>query len=77
MFMKEPKAEFVPIDLKITATAASSCPDYVTQNPTGGGQRCIGTQIDARTCSTWDDQVPDWDDTENTFNSAPRIMRHR
>ena len=80
MFMKEPKAEFVPIDLKISAEAGSVCPDWVSNAYAGGGQRCIASQIDAHGCIDWDVDIP-WDDSENNFTaiptSAPRTMRHR
>lgn len=60
MFLEEPKAEFVPINLRMTAQDASDvCPDWVTQTPVGGGQRCIGSQIDAKDCGDdWDIQDP-------------------
>lgn len=60
MFLKEPKAEFVPIDLRIAAQVASPsvCKDSESHKVAGGGQRCIASQIDAHYCDTWADDVP-------------------
>ena len=64
MVFQEPKAEFVPIDLKtVISTADSFCHDWASQDPTGGGQRCIGTQPDADNCLDWDEMIP-WSEME-------------
>lgn len=59
MKLQEPNVEFVPIDQNVLTQAASGCPDYATQVPVGGGQRCIGTQPEADDC-------PD-DDTDTVW----------
>lgn len=58
MTLQEPKVEFVPIEQSVFTQDASGCPDWVTQEPTGGGQRCIGTQPEATTCSDFETQTP-------------------
>lgn len=59
MILQEPKVEFVPIDQNVFTQAESGvCQDWESQTPTGGGQRCIGSQIDAQTCEDFDTMVP-------------------
>lgn len=58
MNLQEPKVEFVPIDQNVLTESASGCPDWVTETPTGGGQRCIGTQPDSKVCEDFDLQTP-------------------
>ena len=58
MIMQEPKAEFVPINLRMTAESGSFCSDWETEDPTGGGQRCIGSQPEAKTCPDFDSLTP-------------------
>ena len=57
MTLQKPKVEFVPIDKNAFIQAASPCPDWWTSTPTGGGQRCIGSQIDAGNCPDWEGLV--------------------
>ncbi len=64
MFMEEPRVEFVPIDISQTPIT-TSCPDYLSQTPVGGGQRCFASQEDAMECIDWDEMIPDWGDIEN------------
>lgn len=58
MNLQEPKVEFVPIDQNAFIEAASGCPDWETQKPVGGGQRCTGTQPDAQGCADFDNSIP-------------------
>ena len=60
MILQEPKVEFVPINQNVFTTqqTSSGCPDWYTQTPTGGGQRCIGSQIDAKVCEDFDTMIP-------------------
>lgn len=58
MKLQEPKVEFVPIEQSVMTQTASGCPDWETQTPTGGGQRCVGTQIDAQACANFDVDIP-------------------
>ncbi len=58
MILQKPKVKFVPIDKNVFTQQASGCPDYETQIPVGGGQRCIGSQIDAHDCENWDEEYP-------------------
>ena len=58
MNLQEPKVEFVPIELNVFTDGSSPCPDWYTQTPVGGGQRCIGSQIDATDCPDWDTWIP-------------------
>ena len=59
MVLQEPRVEFIAIDQNVfTQSAASTCPDWRTQEPVGGGQRCIASQIDAHDCDDWDSDVP-------------------
>ena len=65
MFLKEPKAEFVPIDLKTLVTASSTCieyvsqcPDWVTKETAGGTQRCFASQPEAQECVDFDTSIP-------------------
>lgn len=63
MVMQEPKVEFVPIDLSQSIIRTSDiCGDWATQDPTGGGQRCVGSQRDAGNCPDWVDNIPWLDD---------------
>lgn len=59
MILPEPRVEFVPIDENVfTQAAASACPNWATQTPTGGGQRCIASQVDAHYCDDFDTEIP-------------------
>jgi len=62
MLMQEPKVEFVPIDLSQTLITQSGCPDWLTQTPVGGGQRCFASQEQAVECADWEEMIPDWGD---------------
>ena len=62
MILQEPKVEFVPIDRNVFTQAASACPDWESQVPAGGGQRCIASQVDAHYCDDWDSDIPWIDD---------------
>lgn len=64
MVLQEPRAEFVPIDLRMSVVTESACPSWETQTPIGGGQRCIGTQIEATVCTDWSNEIP-FGDTDN------------
>ena len=58
MMLQEPKVEFVPIDSNVFTQSASGCPDWETQTPAGGGQRCVGTQPEAKPCANFDVSIP-------------------
>ena len=58
MILQEPKVEYVPIDQNMFTQAASACPDYVTQIPVGGTQRCYGSQPEAKECENFDTSIP-------------------
>lgn len=59
MTLQEPKVEFVPIEANVfTQTASGKCATYDVQDPTGGGQRCVGTQPEAKDCADWDSAIP-------------------
>ena len=59
MTLQEPKVEFVPIDQNVfTEQNSTTCPDYLSQETAGGGQRCIASQVDAYDCADWDDAIP-------------------
>ena len=58
MILQEPKVEFVPIDENVFAQEESGCPDYQSQKAVGGGQRCIGSQEDAKVCEDFDSLTP-------------------
>ena len=58
MTLQEPKVEFVPIEQNVFTQAASSCPDWESQTPVGGGQRCIASQVDAHDCEDYDSDIP-------------------
>lgn len=64
MVFKEPKVEFVEIDLGTIATTGSICAPLAYINAIGGGQRCLGTQPEADPCDDWDYQFP-WGAVEN------------
>ena len=49
MILKEPKVEFVALDLKLAVE---------TSTGTGGGQRCTGSQEDAQQCENYTDNMP-------------------
>lgn len=58
MNRQEPKVEFVPIDQNAIIQAASACPDWESQTPAGGGQRCIASQVDAHDCEEFGENIP-------------------
>ena len=59
MILDEPKIEFVPVNLNgVLTEAGSGCPDWQSQTPAGGGQRCIASQEEAVECEDWDTQYP-------------------
>ena len=64
MILQEPQVEFVAIDQNAFIQAASPCPDWRSQEPVGGGQRCYASQVDANNCPGWVDMV-EWDAPEN------------
>lgn len=47
MILQEPKVEFVALNM--SESIATS---------TGGGQRCVASQVDAHYCDSWDDDIP-------------------
>lgn len=55
MIMEAPKVEFVEINLMEVIS---------TSNPSGGGQRCIASQIDAHDCADFETSIP-WTEPEN------------
>ncbi len=58
MVFQKPVVEFVPIDLAHSIIRTSGCPEYITQDPAGGGQRCIASQVDAQDCVDWVNDTP-------------------
>lgn len=58
MKLNKPEVKFVPIDLSINADNAS-CPANTAWYGTGGGQYCKASQIDAKYCPNWVDDI-DW-----------------
>lgn len=51
MILREPKVEFVALNLSETIATLTSY---------GGGQRCFGSQPDANNCPGWVNQI-EWD----------------
>lgn len=64
MFLREPRVEFIPIDLSIMAEEGSICPPMVVSRAAGGGQRCIASQEQGDACDDWDTMTP-WSQAGN------------
>ena len=59
MNLQEPKVEFVPIEQNVFTEAGSSmCTDWANEDPTGGGQRCVGSQPEAKPCTDFQNSIP-------------------